>query len=409
MNLLFMTLLDFDNIDERNIYTDLLREFYRMGHTVYAISPVERKKNTDTYYVQFDDRLGILKLKIGNVQKTNVIEKGISTLTLERRFITAIRKYFSNVKFDLILYSTPPITFQKAVAYVKKRDNSIAYLMLKDIFPQNAVDMRMLSETGAGKYIYKYFRKKEKKLYEVSDYIGCMSEANVQYVKNHNEAALADKVEVCPNCIEPSLEKTILNEEEKAQIRQRYEIPQNKTVFVYGGNLGRPQGIDFVIACIKKIEQLDNIFVLIVGSGTEFDKLNRAIDDNFLKNTKLVAYIPQREYNKLLQVCHVGLIFLDYRFTIPNFPSRLLAYMDAQMPVLAIIDEATDVGEIIKKGDFGWACKSRDSTKAMQMFDHIAKCGEINAKGKNAKGYLKKYFNVEIAYNVIASHLSVKK
>ncbi len=404
MNILFMTLLDFDSINEHNIYTDLLRKFHKEGHAVYVISPVERKKNIDTHYLKLGEGLGILKLKIGNIQKTNVIEKGISTISLERKFIAAIRKYFSDVKFDLVLYSTPPITFQKAVEYVKKRDNAVTYLLLKDIFPQNAVDMGMLSRTGIKGSLYSYFRNKEKKLYEGADYIGCMSEANVRYVRNHNKYVDPDKVEICPNCIEPSALKAEMDEERKMQIRKKYQIPLNKTVFVYGGNLGKPQGIDFIIECIKKIEQLDNVFVLIVGSGTEFDKLNRAIEDNRLTNTRLVAYIPKKEYDVLLQLCHVGLIFLDCHFTIPNFPSRLLAYMDAQIPVLAIVDEATDVGKVIEEGHFGWTCESRYAANAVKMFDDVSKCAEIREMGKNGKKYLQKYYSVDVAYNIITSH-----
>ena len=49
-----------------------------------------------------------------------MIEKGISTLTLESKFLKGIKNYFSDVKFDLVLYSTPPITLQKAVEYVQK-------------------------------------------------------------------------------------------------------------------------------------------------------------------------------------------------------------------------------------------------------------------------------------------------
>lgn len=44
MNILFLILLDFDSIDERSIYTDLLREFYKNGHSAYVISPVEKRK-----------------------------------------------------------------------------------------------------------------------------------------------------------------------------------------------------------------------------------------------------------------------------------------------------------------------------------------------------------------------------
>ena len=98
--------------------------------------------------------------------------------------------YFADIKFDLILYSTPPITFYKAIEYVKKRDGAKTYLLLKDIFPQNAVDLGMMSKTGLKGLIYKYFRKKEKKLYAISDKIGCMSQANVDYVLKHNHQQL---------------------------------------------------------------------------------------------------------------------------------------------------------------------------------------------------------------------------
>ena len=141
MNILFLTLLDFDSLDERNIYTDLLRKFYQEGHGVYIVSPVERKNHKQTECLKIDKRLYIIKLKIGNIQKTNMFEKGISTIMLEPAFISAIKKYYSDIKFKLVLYSTPPITLQKAVNYVKRRDHAITYLMLKDIFPQNAVDM----------------------------------------------------------------------------------------------------------------------------------------------------------------------------------------------------------------------------------------------------------------------------
>ena len=153
----------------------------------------------------------------------------------------AIKKYFADVKFDLVLYSTPPITFAGVVSYIKKRDNAKSYLLLKDIFPQNAVDMGMMQKKGIKGLVYKYFRNKEKRLYAISDYIGCMSQANVDYVIKHNPEV--DKSNVClaPNCIEPVCEE--VSEAEKALLRKKYGIPDNKKVFVYGGNLGKPLDI----------------------------------------------------------------------------------------------------------------------------------------------------------------------
>ena len=210
MNILFLTLLDFESIEEHNIYTDLLRKFSQYGHNIYAISPVERRKKQNTRLIKEND-VTILKLKIGNTQKTNIIEKGISTVTIEPLFLHGIKKSFSDIKFDLILYSTPPITFCKTVEYVKKRDGAKTYLLLKDIFPQNAVDLGMMNKAGIKGFIYRFFRRKEKKLYSISDYIGCMSDANVEYIIKHNSEVNPEMVEVCPNSIEV-IDKSISKE-----------------------------------------------------------------------------------------------------------------------------------------------------------------------------------------------------
>lgn len=357
MNLLFLTLLGFESLQDRNIYTDLLREFVKNGHEVYVISPVEKRQKVETHLIE-EDNAKILRLKIGNTQKTNIIEKGISTIRIEPQFKKAIRKYFSDVKFDLILYSTPPITLVSAIKYVKKRDNAKTYLLLKDIFPQNAVDIGLMSTTGVKGLLYKHFRNKEKKLYGISDRIGCMSQANVDYVINHNPEVNPDKVEICPNSIE-IVDKSV-DKENRDSIRRKYNIPLDRNVFVYGGNLGKPQGVPFIISCLGKCEEINDAFFVIVGDGTEYHLLDDYINNNRPKNVLLLNRLPKDDYDTMVAACDVGLIFLDHRFTIPNFPSRLLSYMQAKVPVLACTDTNSDLGKVITEGEFGWWCESND-------------------------------------------------
>ena len=76
---------------------------------------------------------------------------------LEPLFKRSLKKYYGDVKFDLILYSTPPITFNKVISYAKETSGNKAttYLMLKDIFPQNAVDLGLMKTTGLQGLLYK--------------------------------------------------------------------------------------------------------------------------------------------------------------------------------------------------------------------------------------------------------------
>ena len=218
MNVLFLSLSKIFTVEVRGIYPDLLREFIKHGHSVYILSPVENTDKGENLVIR-EHGAQIVKVKTGRIQKTNIIEKGINTILIEPRFKRAVRKYFGDIKFDLILYPTPPITFTNVVRYVKKRDGAKSYLMLKDIFPQNAVDVGMLSTKGVKGRIYKYFRRKEKKLYAVSDRIGCMSPANVKYLLKHNPEIPTEKVEICPNSIE--VRDLSLNDEEKIVMRKK--------------------------------------------------------------------------------------------------------------------------------------------------------------------------------------------
>lgn len=126
-----------------------------------------------------------------------------------------------------------------------------------------------------------------------------MSHANVQYVTNHNRHLLnSTVVEICPNSIEPL--NINVTKSEKEEIRMKYNIPINKTVFIYGGNLGKPQGIDFLVECIRSNEYNENSFFLIVGSGTEYSKLKNYFDIEKPSNAKLLNHLPKNDYEALV-------------------------------------------------------------------------------------------------------------
>ena len=399
MNVLFMTIGKMDNIEEHTIYCDLLRYFRDAGHSVYTISPYEKRTGLQTAYEE-KNGIHMLHVRTGNVTgMVSLIEKGLAQLSIEPIFIKAIKKYYSNVKFDLVMYSTPPITFCNAIEYVKRRDSAKTYLLLKDIFPQNAVDIGMMSKSGIKGHLYKFFRNKEKKLYGLSDYIGCMSPANVEYVKQNNPEIDNYRVEVCPNCIEV-VDKSI-NAEDRRSIRKKYDIPLEKRVFVYGGNLGKPQGIDFLIECLHSQENSKDNYFLIVGDGTEYGKIEEFVKSSNQNNIRLMKRLPQEDYDTMVGACDVGMIFLDHRFTIPNFPSRVLSYMQAKIPVLACTDPNTDIGKIIEEAGFGSWCESNDVNGFVECVNKIMQIQSVAEKEWN---YLNKYYSTRNGYDIIMKH-----
>ena len=402
MNILFLTLLKIDTLQARGIYHDLMREFVAHQHNIYIISPTERReKNASS--LSSEQNAHFLNVKTLNIQKTNSVEKGLATLSIEYLYLYALKKYFKNVKFDLVLYSTPPITFSKVIQYVKLRDGAKSYLLLKDIFPQNAVDMKLMSKNGL---IYKVFRAKEKKLYEVSDFIGCMSEANRQYVLAHNPTVNPLKVEVNPNSIAP-IPYVSLSEEEKTLIKEKYKLPLNRKIFIYGGNLGIPQGLDFLLQTIEATKNDPRIYFLIVGSGTEFTRIQNWFKENKPQNAQLLFGVPKIEYDRLVKSCDIGMIFLHKDFTIPNFPSRLLSYLEAKLPVLVAADGNTDVGTEVEKNQCGKYVLAEDAAQMKKELDYFCDltAGEFLTLGENCSTYLEENFLVSQSYEKIINKL----
>jgi glycosyltransferase involved in cell wall biosynthesis len=397
MNVIFLTIGGLTNLAENALYPDLLRHFRDNGHSVHVVCQRERRSGLPTE-LKIEHGIKILRVKTGNITKTNLIEKGISTLLIGYQFKKAINKFFGKIKFDLVLYSTPPITLANTISYLKKRDNSFAYLMLKDIFPQNALDIGMLHESGWKGILTKYFFAKEKKLYLQSDYIGCMSEANVEFLKKNNPYLDSERIEVCPNTINPSTTKDI----DKRLLKEKFKLPENKVIFVYGGNFGKPQDVDYIIKVLNNNAEKTNRHFVMCGSGTDFYKVKNYAKNADSNHITVMDNLNKIEYGELLDACDVGLIFLDHRFTIPNFPSRLLDYLNHSLPVLAATDRNTDLGKVIINGDFGWWCESNDVKYIETLIERICSNPQIiHEKGKSGRRYLEMNFDTKIAYEKI--------
>lgn len=400
MNVIFLTVSRMNDIRSRGIYTDLMRKFRDEGHHVYIVAPVERRYKQPTSLKE-EDGISILQVKTLNIQKTNVIEKGLGILLLEEQFKRTINKFFKDISFDLILYSTPPITLNKVITFLKRKNPlSVSYLLLKDIFPQNAVDLGMFSQNSL---FYKIFRKKEIQLYRNSDFIGCMSPANVDFVLRHNPFLNRNKVEIAPNSLELSDDYTGVNRNE---IREKYHLPVDKPIFIYGGNLGKPQGIDFLIQCLEQNKERTDCHFLIVGNGTEYSKLADWYAGAYAKSISLLNGLPKDDYDKLVQTCDVGLIFLDHRFLIPNYPSRLLSYLEYKMPIIAATDIHTDIGRIAEENGYGYWCESVNPdnfTACVNLF--VGHSDRIKSMGEKGYQFLLNNYLIKHTYQAIIKHL----
>lgn len=380
MNILYITPSFPKENEGDNIYTDLAEELNK-NHSISVVVSEEKQKINETK-MQEERGIQVLRVKIGNLYGVSFIEKGITFVTMQRKIKKAIKKFFNNEKFDLILFMAPPVTLGSAVKYAMKKYNAKSYLMQKDIFPQNSLDLGILSKKNP---MYYYFKHKEKVMYKVASKIGCMSQGNIDYLLEHNKFLNKEKIELFPNTITL---KPIDNT--KTNIREKYNIGKDKVLAMYGGNFGKPQGVDFIKKVLDTYKDDERVVFFFSGKGTEKEKLFNYIKDKNFKNVIIQDYIPREDYQEILKETDIGLVFLDYRFTIPNIPSRTLSYFEYSIPIMAATDKNTDYKDIIvNDAKAGLWCESNNVEEFKKQFDVLLdNKDQRKLMGKNGRNFL---------------------
>lgn len=397
MKILYLTIL-FPDTKNRNLYTDLVDELTDRGHEVTVVV-AEESKNIDNTKLKYENKAEVLRVKVGNQYGVGLMEKGVTTLKVTPCLKLAINKYLNKREYDLILYSTPPVTLSSLVKYCKKKFNARSYLMLKDIFPQNAIDLEMFPKKSI---FYYYFKRKENNLYKFSDKIGCMSKANINYIIE-NSNVNKEKIEIFENTTKIS-ERIIID---KDKIRIQNQLPLDKVIFVFGGNIGKPQAVNFLLECIEKLSDYSKAYFLIIGNGVERKKIENYIQNEKPNNLKYLPKVEKSEYEKILKSCDVGLINLNYNFTIPNYPSRILNYMHEEIPILASTDIVTDIRELVeidaKCGLWGASNDVVEFEKNVKIFSENQ---DIRIQyGKNGRLYLEKKLNVKFSVEKLEKYM----
>jgi glycosyltransferase involved in cell wall biosynthesis len=391
MKVLFLMIAYPDVAENTNMYTDLTSEFQKNGHEVYVAAPDNNSTGIFT-----EGNIKVLRIKTFPLFNTSVIRKGIANVLLPFQYKRAIIRLFNNIRFDLVVTPTPPITFIGTVASLKKKYGSRIYLILRDIFPQNAKDLGLIKNN----LVFSFFRNKEKKMYQIADSIGCMSQKNIDYVRAHNPNVDPKKLHLLPNWT-----RVIEKSGTRQDIKSMYNL-NDKFVAIFAGNFGIPQKIEFLIEVAEIIVEKKDILFLLIGEGTEKNKIKKMVIDKDLKNVRILDQLPRKEYLELLNECDIGLVNLSEKFTIPNIPSRTLSYWSAKLPVLAATDKNTDYGETLNRCQGGlWSITGNKEAYITNLLKFYNNPELRKLMGENGYMHLINELNPERAYKTILSKI----
>jgi len=128
---------------------DLAVVFHRLGHETAVVT-----SNTDipvAARAAVEDGVTVVGVRTGWIKGAPRVIRAINEARLSPVIWKRARSFFVSQRFDLIVYYSPSIFFGWLVCRLKRLYGCSSYLILRDIFPQWAVDAGAL---GKGSLLY---------------------------------------------------------------------------------------------------------------------------------------------------------------------------------------------------------------------------------------------------------------
>ena len=298
-------------------------------------------------------------------------------------------------KYDVLIWYSPTIFWGPLIAILSIFRKSYRYLILRDIFPQWSVDLKIIKKGSFANVILNYFENLQ---YIVADKIGVNSEGNLSYFKN-NEKYLK-KIEVLKTWFKTEVEEELL----PSNIIKK--IPKNKKIFLYLGNMGLAQDQDFFIKLVKEMMSEESFIFLVVGTK-EKDKKSLEVNKQKLNLSNLIILdsIEQCFVDAICKISYAGIFSLDNRHTTHNIPGKFLQYLSSGLPVLGLCGKG-DASNLITESEFGRVYEGRDPNEAYEIIKLLVSDIESKKiKPENLRNYVRKNLSVKLAVKQILKNL----
>ena len=319
---------------------DLSREFVQQGHALTVMLPAA--DINQPWLIEDVGGVRVLRLRAPKTKDIGYVRRTLSEFWMPFAMRRNLAKCpLAQEQWDGVVWYAPSIFHGPLASALKKASSCKGYLIIRDIFPEWAVDMGLM---GRG-LPYRIFDSVARYQYSVADIIGVQTPGNLTYFHDWSKGA-GKHLEVLSNWLADtpaagcsiSLANTSL---------------AGRRVFVYAGNMGIAQGMGILLDLAERLCARQDVGFLFVGRGSDAKKLSANARARKLNNVLFHDEIHPDEIPGLYAQCFVGLVALDPRHKSHNIPGKFLTYMQNGLPVLANINADNDLAGLIRQAGVG--------------------------------------------------------
>jgi glycosyltransferase involved in cell wall biosynthesis len=324
---------------------DLSREFVRQGHELTVLLPSAEQK--ESWQLEGFEGAKVLRLKAPRTKDIGYVRRTLGELAMPLSMLRNLRKSpLANERWDGVVWYAPSIFHGPLVSTLKRSSNCKGYLIIRDIFPEWAVDMGLM---GRG-LPYRFFSLVAHYQYSVADVIGVQTPGNRGYFDRWRKKSKRT-LEVLQNWLGKPAQTP-------CSIRVNQTPLAGRKIFVYAGNMGVAQGMDILLELAEKFRTRSDVGFLLVGRGSDATRLKQTAQARQLDNVIFFDEVHPDEIPDLYAQCSAGMVALDPRHKSHNIPGKFLTYMQCGLPVLANVNAGNDLASLIRKERIGEVCET---------------------------------------------------
>jgi colanic acid biosynthesis glycosyl transferase WcaI len=273
--------------------------------------------------------------------KSNLLRRAVGFLLFSKLVgLCGLKAGGAPRRIDGVLAMSPPLTLGLTGWFITLLRGGSLVFNIQDVFPDAAV------QTGAitNKQIIALAQWLERASYKRSDAVVLLSEDLRRNISQKTGPAMRDQLHVIPNFVDTS---AIVPGNRMTSYRRDLTIDE-RPVVMYAGNVGYSQSLEMMIAAARK---LPNIAFVINGDGAARQSLQEQVRG--LSNVYFAPYQPIERLSEVLATGDIHVVPLRAGLASVSVPSKSYSILAAARPVLAAIDEGSEIPRILAESGAG--------------------------------------------------------
>jgi colanic acid biosynthesis glycosyl transferase WcaI len=325
-----------------------------------------------------------------------------ATLSPESRMIS---RFLENVTFglttawallrsprpDVIYANTWPIFAAGLMALVARLWRVPLVTIVQDVYPESLVSQQRLR---ADSVPARLMRRIDRSIARSSRQVIALSTFFLDLYRTDRQVP-TDRLHLVRNWIDG--QRVRPDDQRAAEVRERLGIPHDAVVMAYGGNIGVAAGVETVIESFRNLIDIPNLYLLIAGEGSRLAACQQLADTIGNPHVRFYVPWPEAETSMLLASANLMILPTRGRQSQASVPSKLIAYMLAARPVLALSLPHTDLADVIEQSDCGWLIEpdqpAQLAAKIRDIVSHTA--SQWQWRGQSGRAFALKHLTRE--------------